>query len=149
MSSCLISAAYTIVFLSLLRGKKMADPIFFISRNKVKDGKLEEFRTHYQSSIEPTIHGKPGTLVQLGYESDNAQEFTVIRLFPDAEAFDQQLIGADQRSKKTYEYIEPFAVEIFGAPSEFGLEMMRKVAGSGISVSVHPYFNGGFIRPGG
>jgi quinol monooxygenase YgiN len=127
----------------------MAAPIIFISRNKIKAGRLEEFRAHYQASIEPTIHGKPGTLAQLGYESDGAREFTVIRLFSDAEAFDQQLMGADQRSKKTYEFIEPFAVEIFGAPSEFALEMMRKVAGSGISVSVHPYFNGGFIRPGG
>jgi hypothetical protein len=127
---------------------KMADPIIFISRNKVKDGRLKEFRAHYQASIEPTFQGKPGTLAQLGYESDDAQEFTVIRLFPDADAFDQQLTGADQRSKKTYEFIEPFAFEIFGAPSTFALEMMRKVAGSGITVSVHPYFNGGFIRPG-
>jgi hypothetical protein len=127
---------------------KMADPIVFISRNKIKEGRQEEFRAHYQASIEPTMQNKPGTLAQLGYESADAQEFTVIRLFPAADDFDQQLMGADQRSKKAYEFIEPLAVEIYGAPSAFALEMMRKVAGSGISVSVHPYFDGGFIRPG-
>jgi quinol monooxygenase YgiN len=125
----------------------MAGPIVFVSRNKIKEARLEEFRTHYQASIEATVQSKPGTLVQLGYESDDAREFTVIRLFPDADAFDQQLMGAEQRSKKTYEFIVPFAVEVYGTPSAFALEMMRKVAGSGISVSVHPFFNGGFIRP--
>lgn len=125
----------------------MAEPIVFISRNQVKEGRLEEFRAHYQASLLPTQEAKPDTLVQVGYESGDAREFTVIRLFPDAGAFDQQLMGADQRSKKAYEFIEPVAVEIYGAPNEFALAMMRKVAGSGITVSIHPYFDGGFIRP--
>ena len=125
----------------------MTEPIVFISRNHIKSGLFEDFDRHYRASLPATEAGKPGTLVQLGYESDDAREFTVIRLFPDADAFDQQLMGAEQRSKKTYEFIVPFAVEVYGTPSAFALEMMRKVAGSGISVSVHPFFSGGFIRP--
>ena len=125
----------------------MTDPILFISRNKVKEGRLDEFRKYYLDSIPPIEAGKPGTLVQLAYENDGGTEITVIRLFPDADAFDQQIQGADQRSKRTYEFIDPTSVEIYGTPNPYAMEMMRKVAGSGITVSIHPYFGGGFIRP--
>ena len=37
-------------------------------------------------------------------------------------------------------------IEIYGTPSTFSMEMMKKVAGSGIDVSVNPRFIGGFIR---
>ncbi|NPV78350.1 MAG: hypothetical protein HPY59_18495 [Anaerolineae bacterium] len=90
------------------------EPIVFISRNKIKEGKAEEFKKHYQDSIQPIFDGKPATLAQLGYENEEGAEFTVIRVFPDADALDQQLQGASERSIKTYEFIEPIAIEIFG-----------------------------------
>ncbi|HXF70882.1 MAG TPA: hypothetical protein VNK89_13860 [Thermoflexus sp.] len=46
----------------------MSEPIVFISRNKIKDGKIEAFRKHYQDSIQPIFDSKPSTLAQLGYE---------------------------------------------------------------------------------
>jgi hypothetical protein len=72
-----------------------------------------------------------------------------VRVFPDAEAMDQQLQGADQRSKAVYQFIEPTGILIYGTPGDYALEMMKKVAGSGIHVSILPENIGGFIRPGG
>jgi hypothetical protein len=43
----------------------MTDPIIFISRNRVKEAMLEEFRRHYLQSLGATQTDKPGTLVQL------------------------------------------------------------------------------------
>jgi hypothetical protein len=125
----------------------MSDPIIFISRNRVKDGMLAEFMRHYQNSIPRTETEKPGTFVQLAYVSADASSIDIIRLFPNAEALDSQLRGADDRSKVTYQFIEPTSVEIYGSPSDFAIEMMKKVAGSGIKVSISPRFIGGFIRP--
>lgn len=124
----------------------MSDPIIFISRNKIQEGKTEEFRKHYQDSIQSIFNGKPNTFAQLGYENGEGTEFTVIRVFPNADALDQQIQGADERSKKTYEYIEPTAVEIFGTPNPATLEKMKKIAGSGVTVSISPSYLGGFIR---
>ena len=124
----------------------MSEPIIFISRNRIKEDMADEFRKHYQGSIQPTFDGKPGTLAQLGYENEEGTEFTIIRVFPNADALDQQIQGADERSKKTYEYIEPTAIEIFGTPNPSTLEKMKKIAGSGIVVSISPYYMGGFIR---
>ena len=124
----------------------MAEPIVFISHNKIKEGKTDEFRKHYQDSIPPIMAGKPGTLVQLAYENEDSTEVTIVRFFPSAEALDLQIQGAGERSKKTYELIEPTRIEIFGTPNPSTLEKMKKIAGSGIIVEIHPHYIGGFIR---
>ena len=60
---------------------------------------------------------------------------------------DIHLQGASERSKKPYEYIEPTSVEIYGVPGQSTIELMKKIAGTGLVVSVHPRFIGGFVRP--
>ena len=124
----------------------MSEPIVFISRNKIKAGKVDEFRRHYRDSIPPIFTEKPDTFAQLAYENEEASEVTIVRLFPSAEALDMQLQGVDERSKKTYEFIETIDIEIFGVPNPITLERMKKVAGSGVTVSIRPRYMGGFIR---
>lgn len=125
---------------------QMTAPIVFISRNKIKPDMSEVFRKHYQDSIPLSIASKPETQVQLAFENDDVTEVTIVRVFPDADALDAQIQGADERSKKTYEYIEPTGIEIFGTPSSSTLEKMMKIAGSGVEVRIHPNYIGGFIR---
>ena len=124
----------------------MTDPIVFISRNRVKDGLFNDFRKHYQDSIPATEARKPDTLLQLAYVDEEATEVVIIRVFPNAEALDHQLQGADQRSKAAYQFIEPTRVEIYGIPNPYAMEMINKVDGSRIEVSIKPQFIGGFIR---
>ena len=124
----------------------MADPIVFISRNRVKEGMLEDFRKHYRESIPVTEAGKPGTRVQLAYADEEHSEVVIVRLFASADGLDLQLQGADQRSKTAYQFIEPTGVEIYGKPNEYAMQMIEKVVGSGIPVSIHAQFIGGFIR---
>jgi len=125
----------------------MADPIVFISRNRIKQGMLDSFIKHYRDSVPVTEAGKPETLVQLAYVNQDGTQVDVVRVLPSAEAMDRQLQGADERSKVTYRYIEPTSIEIYGTPSSFTMEMLEKVAGSGIEVRVYPQFVGGFVRP--
>ena len=125
----------------------MSDPIVFIVRNRVKPGSLDSFKEHYDASLPRTEAEKPGTLVQLAYVSEDATEVTIVRVFPSAEAMDLQLQGADTRSKVAYQFIEPTGIEIYGTPSDLTTEMIHKVAGSGIAVSIYPQFIGGFVRP--
>jgi hypothetical protein len=124
----------------------MADPIIFISYFRLKPGKLEEFSRLYCDSLPRTEASKPGTTVQLGYIDKDGSECLVVRLFPDATAMDEQLRGSDERSKATFQFIEPLRVEIFGSPSSYSLEMIRKVSGQSIEISVFPGYLGGFLR---
>ncbi|MFW9862807.1 MAG: putative quinol monooxygenase [Candidatus Thorarchaeota archaeon] len=124
----------------------MTDSIVFIIRHRVKQGMFDDFKNHYQKSIPQTEKSKQGTIIQLAYINDDATEVDIIRIFPNAEALDQQLQGADQRTKTTYKFIEPTSIEIYGTPHNYAIEMIKKVAGSGIDVSVKSQFIGGFIR---
>jgi hypothetical protein len=124
----------------------MPEPIVFISRNKITEGKRDEFRQHYRDSIPSTLAGKPGTFAQLTYENEEATEVTIVRLFPSADALEQQIQGAADRSKITYQMITPISIEIFGIPNPTTLEMMKKIAGSGVVVKINPNYLGGFIR---
>jgi hypothetical protein len=123
-----------------------SQPIVFISRNKIREGQADEFRKHYQGSVPPIIAGKAGTLAQLAYENEETAEVTIVRFFADADALDLQIEGADERSQKTYEFIEPLSLEIFGTPNPGTLEMLRRIAGPGVTVSISPHYMGGFIR---
>jgi hypothetical protein len=124
----------------------VSQPIVFVSRNKIKEGRADEFRKHYRDSVAPTMAGKAGTLAQLAYENEETAEVAIVRLFPDADALDLQIEGADERSKKTYEFIEPTSIEIFGTPNSATLEKMKRIAGSGVGVKISPNYMGGFIR---
>ncbi|MFW9767214.1 MAG: hypothetical protein ACFFF9_14715 [Candidatus Thorarchaeota archaeon] len=124
----------------------MTDPVVFIIRNRIKEGMLDDFNNHYLKSIPLTKKSKSGTILQLAYINDDATEVDIIRVFPNAESLDLQLQGADQRTKITYKLIEPTSIEIYGTPNDYALEMMKKVAGSGIDVSIKSQFIGGFIQ---
>ncbi|MGB7876272.1 MAG: antibiotic biosynthesis monooxygenase family protein [Anaerolineales bacterium] len=124
----------------------MSDPVSLIIRFKVKKGKFDDFRKHYKNSIPPVEAGKPGTLVQLAYENEDATEVSVLRLFSSADAMEAHLQGSGERSKKTYEYVTPISIEILGRPNASIIERMKKTAGSGVALSVNLHYIGGFIR---
>jgi len=124
----------------------MSEPIVFVISFNIKEGKADEFKKHYQDSIQSIFDSKPGTLAQLAYENEASTEFTVIRLFPSADALDHHLLGADERSRKTFKFIEPNSIEIFGTPNLATLEKMEKIAGSDVTMSISPNYMGGFIR---
>lgn len=127
----------------------MSDPIVFITRFHVKAGMQKEFAEHYQESNALSIKNKPGTLAQLAYFSDGSENLTIVRIFPDAQGMDRQLQGADDRSKVIFQFIEPTHIEVYGRPNQFSLDTMKKVAGSGIKVDIHPEYVGGFVRLAG
>ena len=124
----------------------MTNPIVFISRNRIKQGKVDEFREHYKEGVSRLKSEKPDTLIHLAYENEAITEVTVIRFFLNADALEAQIHGSDQRSKITYEFIEPTAIEIFGTPKTTTIERMKQIAGSGVQVNIHPNFIGGFVR---
>jgi hypothetical protein len=126
--------------------KRSAQPIVFISRNRIREGRAGEFRKHYQDSVPSTMAGKADTLAQLAYENEGTGEVTIVRFFADADALGLQIEGAKTRSRKSYEFIEPVGIEIFGTPDPGTLEMLKKVVGPGVAVSISPHYMGGFIR---
>lgn len=116
----------------------------FISRNRVKDGKLEEFKRFYRAGAERLRREKPGTVAFLAYTSDDGDEVSIVHVFPDAAAMDRHMEGVAERSKEAYEFIESAGFDIYGTPNDSVLQMMKQ---SGIPLRVRPQLLGGYLRP--
>ncbi|MGH8945238.1 MAG: hypothetical protein ACRDVL_03730, partial [Acidimicrobiia bacterium] len=104
----------------------MADPIVFVSTHKIKEGKLDDFK-QLSREITPLIEaGKPNTVFLQAYLNEEGTEVTIVHLFPDADAMDLHFQGADERTERAYEFIQPQHFEIYGTPSDQVLSTMRQ-----------------------
>lgn len=121
-------------------------PLVFISRNRVKQGKLEGFRHFFREGSEGLKREKPGTVAFLAYLSDDNTEVTIVHVFPDADSMDRHMEGVAERSKQADAFIESEGMEIFGVPNDGALRMFKNIAASGVPVSFHPPYVGGYLR---
>jgi hypothetical protein len=125
----------------------MAEPIVFISRHRIKAGKLEGFGQFYREEVEAIKASKPGTLVHLAYVDDAGGEVTFVHLVPNAGAFDVHLQSVADRTKKAYEFVEPQRFELYGRPSSEALESFKRMVRPGVQLSLYPVHVGGYVRP--
>jgi hypothetical protein len=124
----------------------MSGPIVFISHHKLKQGKLDDLKKINQESFQLIKEQKPDTVVFLGYLGEDESEVSFLHVFPDAEAMDLHFEGAQERSRRAYEFIEPLSMEIYGSPSDGVLTTLKQIAESGVNVRIDPHHLGGFLR---
>ena len=124
----------------------MPDPIVFISHSTLKEGKLEAFKELSGEVFAAMEAEKPGTVLHCGYINEEETEIHFVHVFPDADAMDAHMVGASDRVGKAGEFLETFAFEIYGIPSEETLAMLRQAPG--VDVVVNPVGIGGYIRLG-
>src|SRR6476619_359146 len=92
----------------------MSGPIVFISHQRVKPGRFQEFATFFSEGSEAIEADKPGTIVFLAFADADREETRIVHVFPDAEAMDQHLRGADERSAEAYQFLEPLEIAVAG-----------------------------------
>lgn len=124
----------------------MSEPIVFISNQRIKESKLDGYKQYYRQVAELTEANKPGTVAHLAYVNEEGTEASVVHIFPDAESMELHMQGVGEIAKKAYEFMEIVSFEIYGKPSDTVLEMMKQIAGSGITLNIKPQPIGGYIR---
>lgn len=124
----------------------MSEPIVFIARQKVKEGKLNAYKQNFMDVVNFVQPNKPNTLVFLNYLSDNDSDATLIQVYASPEAMEQHVQGLGEIAKRSYESMDVVSFEIYGNPSEATLTMMANLAKSGVPVKISPQFNGGYLR---
>ena len=124
----------------------MSEPIVFISNQRVKGGKLEEYKHYYRQVAEQAKANKPGTVAHLAYLNEEGSELSIIHIFPDAESMELHMKGVDELAKKAYEYVEILSFEIYGKPADTVLENMMQIVGSRVALNIRPQLIGGYIR---
>jgi hypothetical protein len=125
----------------------MSEPVVFISRFKVKEGKLDDLK-RLPGEVERSLReDKPRTAAWLVFLGEDGTQVSFVHCFPDADSMDLHFEGSDERSATVNEFVEPDGFEIYGRPSDEALETMRQAAaGSGVSLRVLPDHVGGFLR---
>lgn len=126
----------------------MSGPIVFVSKHRIKEGKLDGFKQHYRKGAQLIEANKPHTVLFHAYLNEEGREVSIVHLFPDAGAMDLHMEGVGERAKEAYEFLEPESLEIYGRPSDEILEAMRQTTGAGVEVTVRPQSLGGFARFG-
>jgi hypothetical protein len=122
-------------------------PIVFISHFAVKAGHGAALRQMWDSVAADLDATRPRTAAFLAFLDETGDRFSIVHVFPDADAMAAHVVGAGERSRAGYEHFTPAGWEIYGRPNEADLEMMRQGArAAGVDLSIEPEALGGFLR---
>jgi len=125
----------------------MPEPVAFISRFRVKEGRLDGFRELQDRATAALQVEKPRTLVFLTYLNGEEARVAFIHAFADADAMDLHFEGAQERAGRAYEVLEAEGWEVYGSPSEKVLNALRGAADNfGVPLTVYQDYVGGFLR---
>lgn len=125
----------------------MAEPIVFISRSRIVDGKRAEFAQAFADAVGQIRQSKPRTALFAAYVDEAGTAVKIIHVFPDAAAMADHFRGADERTLSVSELIVPTDFEVYGPAPAAAIDQLRREAaanGGAVEVLVAPI--GGFLR---
>ena len=126
----------------------MNGPFIFIATNRLKPGKLDDERRRVPGLVDFVQAKEPRLLAFNEYVDDEGSEVAVVQVHADAESMAFHLEAVAERAARAYaETLEATTgIQVFGAPSNPVIEMLRRQAGSGVPLNVKPHHLGGFVR---
>jgi hypothetical protein len=128
----------------------MAEPIVFISRSRIVEGKRAEFERAFAGGVDLIRATKPRTALFAAYINEIGAEVKIVHVFPDAAAMADHFQGSDDRTQSVSELIVPTDFEVYGpAPAAAIDQLRREAAVAGGSVEFLPEPIGGFLRAPG
>jgi hypothetical protein len=127
----------------------VSGPFIFIATNRLKPGKLGDERVRVPGLVEFVEANEPRLLAFNEYADEEGTEVAVVQVHPDADSMVFHMEVVAERAAAAYaETVEATTgIEVFGAPSDAVLEMLRRQAGAGVPLRVKPLHLGGFVRP--
>ena len=87
----------------------MSEPIVFISRFRIKEGRVDDVRRHFEERA-GALKGREAPDPRLpGYVDRDARAVAcfLVHAFGDAEAMDLHFEGAEEQARAAYELLEP------------------------------------------
>lgn len=123
----------------------MGAPIVFIFRLKVREGRLDDLKRYVHEINEFVAANEPRVIAYRQFIDDAGTQMTDIQVHPDSASMEFHMQVAGHKIAEAFEYVETESVEVCGTLSEALVEQMRRVAGSGVAVSIKSQL-GGFDR---
>jgi hypothetical protein len=122
----------------------MSDPIVYIDRSEVREGRLEDLKVAMDGLVEFVEANEPRILAYNVFFSEDGTEVTVVHVHPDADSLDFHMKVAGPLFPQFTGFVNLLTIDVYGEPSDDLLEQLRRKAellGSG-TVRVHPLHAG-------
>lgn len=124
----------------------MTAPIVFVSRSRVRAGRLVALRAFLDRGVPAIEREKPGTLAFLPYVDESGDEVAILHVFADPASMAAHFEGLGERMAAAAPFIETLGYEVFGQPDEATLAMLRSLASDGVTLEVWPEYPAGYLR---
>jgi quinol monooxygenase YgiN len=126
----------------------MAEPVVFISRWRIRQGKRSELEAMYAQAVGFIGSSKPGTALFAAYLDATSGELRIVHAFPDAAAMTDHFVGSDQRSASVEAVIDLLGFEVYGSAPAAVVDQLRREAAEvpGVQVTMWPTLIGGYLR---
>jgi hypothetical protein len=127
----------------------VSDPIVFVDRSEVLEGKLEELRHAIKDLADFVEANEVDPIAYHVYFSTDGRRMTVVQIHPDTASMEHHMEVAGPLFARFAHLLELQTVDIYGAPSDKVVEQLRRKAEmlGTASVSVHE-LQAGFARFG-
>jgi hypothetical protein len=126
----------------------MSEPIVYIDRSEILDGKLEELKEAIGGLVEFVDVHEPQLISYGFFINEGAGRLTVVAVHPDSASLEFHMEIAGPEFRKMTEFIDLKTIEVYGRPSDKALNQLRQkaeVLGEGGSVVVQES-QAGFAR---
>jgi hypothetical protein len=119
-----------------------------IATNRLKSGALAAERERVPELVQFLEQHEPRLIAFNEYADERAEEVTVVQIHPDAESVRLHTEVVAGHAARAYEETldATVAIELYGAPDDEIVAMLRRQAGAGVRVLIRPHHLGGFTR---
>jgi hypothetical protein len=124
----------------------MSEPIIFIAHQKIKPGKVEEYKKIYHEVGVWMEANKPQTAAHVAYVSEDGTKASVVHIFRDVEAMEIHMQNLGDVGARAFTLMEIIGFDVYGIPSKMVMDAMLKMVGLGAKVNLKPQPAGGYIR---
>jgi hypothetical protein len=126
----------------------MSAPFIFIATNRLKTGKFDTETKRVPDLTDFIETNEPRLIAFNEYANDDGTEVAVVQVHPNAESMEFHMGIVAARAAHAYEETLDctVSIQVFGMPSDAVLAMLSRQAGSGVPLTVHKHYLGGFTR---
>ena len=126
----------------------MAEPIVFISRWRVRQGKRAALEAMSARAVAFIGSSKPRTALFAAYLDEAGEELRILHAVPDAAAMTVHFEGSEERSASVQDMIELLGFEVYGAAPEAAVDQLRRETSAvpGAELTLLPISVGGYLR---
>ena len=128
---------------------RMSQPIIYIDRSKIREGRAEELRTAIDGLVSFVDEHEPQLIAYAFHVNEQAERMTVVAIHPDAASMEFHAEVAAPEFKKFADLVTLEVVEIYGDPSAKALEQAQQKAlmlGRGNAVVIVEQLARGFFH---